>query len=149
MLSSLCIFCKFTPPVHSDFLNVHIERNPQYRFEKLAIKESDVTVRLLCVRNIASAVNTSGSSCSWSPDCSIFMKKRGQKVINVSGIGLALAQYAVNLITFFFKGLTRVLQRYLGLRRGMLQEMPVYTASVLPQCKCLEMMKQHDFAFSC
>lgn len=57
------------------------------------------------------------------------MKKRGQKVINVSGIGLALAQYAVDLITFFFKGLTRVLQRSLGLRRGMLQEMPVYTAN--------------------
>lgn len=66
----------------------------------------------------------------------MFMKKRGQKVINVSGIGPALAQYAVDLITFYFKALIRVLQRYLAVRRAMLQERPVYAINAVVNDLC-------------
>lgn len=53
------------------------------------------------MRNTAGIVNTSGSSSSWSPDCSIFMKKRGEKVFSVPGLGPALTQCAVDLINLF------------------------------------------------
>lgn len=55
------------------------------------------------MRNTAGIVNTSGSSSSWSLGCSIFMKKRGEKVFSESGLGPALAQCAVDLISFISK----------------------------------------------
>lgn len=58
------------------------------------------------MRNAAGIVNTSGSSNSWPPDFSIFMKKRGEKVFSVSGLGPALAQYAVDL-SILFQSLTQ------------------------------------------
>jgi len=77
--------------VHSDFFNMLVQRHPQYGFENLAIKFSVIKVKLFCVRNIANIVNTSGISCSWSHDWSIFTKKREQNVIKVFGSGPAFA----------------------------------------------------------